>query len=180
MLFHVVPPTGFEPALTAPEAVARLRLYLRRLPSERSAGPRLVRRAQMTLSMRTTGTSNVRYGSARLPDCRAPGKAAVVHPGCRTSLLYWDGPARAYVVIPRLTRIPADLPAIKVLGHVAGRCEVRAHRPSAAGLRRPTGISWLAILGRECERLRRRAAPHRPRQGREGPAHSRPRTRVHA
>ena len=45
---------------------------------------------------------------------------------------------------------------------------------------RTSGVSWLVIPARGCERLRRRAAPHRPRQGRQGPARSRPRRRVHA
>jgi hypothetical protein len=38
------PPAGFEPALTAPEAVGRQECYVRRSPANATLGPRLVRR----------------------------------------------------------------------------------------------------------------------------------------
>ena len=58
---------SWHPGRTAPEAVARLRLYLGGLLGERSAGPALVRRdLSLPLSMRTTGRGlSVALGSSQ-------------------------------------------------------------------------------------------------------------------
>jgi hypothetical protein len=71
--------------LTAPEAVACSRLYLRRLLDETSAGPRLVRRLQTTPSMRTTGAHDDRTTSAASKRCLRSCMPAVVHLRCCTS-----------------------------------------------------------------------------------------------
>ena len=70
-------------SVTAPEAVARPRVYLRRLLSQRSTGPRLVRRAQLTLSMRTTGTYDDGPTSAASQRCLQLCTRAVAHQGSR-------------------------------------------------------------------------------------------------
>ena len=65
--------------LTAPEAVARLRPYLRRLLSEGSVGPRLVRRVQLILLMRTTGTDDDPGGLLRQLGCLRWRRAMVMY-----------------------------------------------------------------------------------------------------
>ena len=70
--------------LTAPEAVACSRLYLRRLLDETSAGPRLVCRLQMTPSMRTTGAHDDRTTSAASKRSPRSCTSAVVRPCCCT------------------------------------------------------------------------------------------------
>ena len=72
--------------LTAPEAVACSRLYLRRLLDETSAGPRLVRRLQTTPSMRTIGAHDDRATWAARKRRRRSRMPAVVHLCCGTSI----------------------------------------------------------------------------------------------
>ena len=67
---------------TAPEAVARLRLYLRGLLGERSAGPALVRRAQLTPL-----DANYRHAGLSVALGSSQALSTVVHAGGCASLL---------------------------------------------------------------------------------------------